>query len=203
MKTCTYSQILDRAAEYAGRTRDKVPPSESVILLSVIADELAEVWRLQDWPELRDWATATVENQVFSKNEGEDGEMGDILGVYSADPRTTTKFTAIEFEEEDGQVRIFGSYASVVVEYQLPAPDLEEVDDDLLDDYEVPARFRKILACKAAAILLTADGDASGAGVRLGLAESALTKAVMNLPANPPWRKGVRVRRADAGRTSC
>lgn len=200
MKTCTYSQILDRAAEYAGRTRDKVPLSEQVILRSTLADELSDVWTGQDWPELRDWFQATIVDGVFSKNEGSEDpaapEMGDILGVYSADPRVTTKFHAVEFEEGDGEVRIFGNYASVFVEYQLPAPDLETVADGDLDGFTLPERFRKILAWQGAAVLLTADGDAAGAGVRMGLADRALTKQVTRLPSNPPWRRSLRVRSA-------
>ena len=52
MKTTTYNEVLNRAAEAAGRTRDNLPTPEAAVLKSVFAVELNRLWFMADWPEL-------------------------------------------------------------------------------------------------------------------------------------------------------
>src|SRR5438105_4551069 len=122
MKTVTYNDVLYRAAELAGRTRDKVPVSEAAMLRGFLAAELMEVWNVAAWPDLTENPEqVTVSDRSFSKREGAANEMGDILGVTTADPRTTTKFRNVSFEEGDGEVKIDAALSSVWVEWQTPA----------------------------------------------------------------------------------
>lgn len=199
MRTCTYIQIQNLAAELAGRTRDKLPPSEATMLLGFIAVELDQLWNSQAWPELNpDIEAITVTNRQFSKREGDADEIGDVLGIYSANPATTTRFRSVGFSEIDETVRIDESLASVYVDYLLPAPELLEVAAAALDATEIPLRFKKILAFRAGAFLRGIDGQLEMAGSLLGVASSALADELRRLPPEPPWR-GVRKVRDYAG----
>lgn len=190
MKTVTYNDILYRAAEMAGRTRDKLPVSEATILRAALAVDLEDVWNKQCWPELiPDPVQVDVESQQFDKDED---EMGDVLTVLTANPLVTTKWRLVGFQERDGAVWIDENRASVWVEYLLPMPDLMAVEDDELATYEIPQRFRAYLSLRGAGALLNADLAGSGNGV-LGQAEAALVNQIQRLPPPPEWRQ-VRVR---------
>ena len=201
MKTITYAEIINRACEAAGRTRDKLPASEATLLKSVLAFELRKIWHAADWPELVPAiASQTVASNAFSKGEGTEDEIGDVIGVYTADPRTTTIYEEVEWDEGDNTVRLHPTeYCraipdTVYAEYMLPCPDLLEVAADDLDDYEIPRRFASWLAARAAGHLLTADGQPALAGVQFGLAESYLADELARVT-RPPWRMRLRVRR--------
>lgn len=203
MKTVTYNDILYKAAELAGRTRDKLLTIEATMLKGYIAADLIELWNSQAWPDLNPVPLAvTVSSRQFSRNEGAANEMGDILCVLSANPLTTSRLRNIGFSEIDGSVVIEEDLAQVYVDYILPAPDLMiDVAEDDLPAYEIPRRFANILACRAAEKLLRADGDLNGAGVQHGMAESALNTELTRLPPQPWWR-GVTVRKEFAGGVS-
>lgn len=197
MKSVVYTDVLYRAAELAGRTRDKLPTSEATILQSSLAVDLADVWGKAAWPELTPAPVETaVVDQVFSKNEGEDDEgdeIGDVLTVLSANPRVTTRYRALGFQEGDNEVWIDEPLASVWVEAMLPLPDLMELDAEELAAYLVPQRFRNYLSLRAAAQLLASDGMQSQAAGLLQVADLALTTQMNRLPSPPEWRQ-VRVR---------
>ena len=53
MKTIAYNEVLFRAAEAAGRTRDNLPPAEAAVLRSVFNLELNRIWASEDWDDLR------------------------------------------------------------------------------------------------------------------------------------------------------
>jgi hypothetical protein len=189
MKTTTYGDIKNLAAELTGRTRDNLPTQEAAMLLAFAAVELPTLWNLQCWPELNPAPLqVSVTSRLFSKNEGEEDEIGDVLGVFAANPGTTTRARAVGFSEIDGSVRIDESLGTVYVDYMLPAPDLLEVESDELAEYEIPARFKMILAYLMAENLLRADGDLAGAGVFHGLAEARLNSEINRLPPAPWWR---------------
>ena len=194
MKTCTYNDVLYRAGELAGRTRDKLPLSEATMLQGFLATELEDVWRSQAWPELvMDFVQVTCDaNRLFSKNEGLAGELGEILTVASANPRVTTRYRCLGFEERDDEVWVDEGLAQPWVEAMLPPPDLMSLSEAPLANQTLPGRFRNYLSFMAAAHLLNADVPGSG-GVWLGLAERALAKQVQRLAAPPDWRQ-VRVR---------
>ena len=206
MKTVTYEEIVNRACEAAGRGRSKLPAAESSLLRSALAIDLRRVWNGVDWPELiPDPAETAVTDGEFSKAEGTDDELGDILGIYSANPRSTTIYDEVGWDEGDGVVRVHNAddgsgYSTVWVESMLPCPDLT-VDAELglsggetVDDYEMPARFAAWLAERGAAHLLTADGATVLAGVHFGLAESYLNAELERIT-RPPWRDKLKFRR--------
>lgn len=193
MKTVTYSTILNLAVEMAGRTRDKLPPSEALIVQSALALDLEDVWTKQVWPDLTpDPAATAVTNQTFSKNEGLSGEIGDVICVLSANPRVTTRYHHVGFEERDNAVWIDEPLAQVWVEAMLPMPDLASVAAADLPNLTIPRRFRSYLSFRGAGHLLNADVLGSGNGA-LALAETALQHQVMRLPSPPEWRQ-VRLR---------
>lgn len=222
MKTVTYNEVLYRAAESAGRVRTALPTSEATMLKSIIALELGEVWKEADWHFLipNPLAVTVLTNAnsepYFSKNEGSTDpaapEMGDILGVYTADPRNpNAQAVELAFDEGDNIVRLrppeptapawplwqtsFNAVpAQVWVEYLLPDPDLMALTGEALANYEIPAAFLPYLAARAAGHLLTADGATGMAGVQFGLAERYLDSERGRIT-RPEWRWKLRVRK--------
>lgn len=114
------------------------------------------------------------------------GEIGDILGIWTADPRATTRFRTIPWEEGDGQIQLFEDRATAWVEYQVPPIDLLTVVDADLDEYDIPERFANILAYQAAGSLLRADGKFEAGNEYMLIAERLLAEESQRL--RPPRR---------------
>jgi hypothetical protein len=218
MKTITYNEVLYRAAEAAGRVRSALPVAEATMLKSILALELRSIWYRCDWNELiPDPLQVTVTNAAFSKNEGSTDplapELGDILGVYTGNPRNfTQQWFDLAFDEGDDAVRLRppeptapawpwwwqllnGSMPSTVwVEYQLPCPDLNSLGATELANYELPEKFGPWLAARAAGHLLLGDGATAMAGVQLGMAETYRQEQEARIT-RPEWRWRLRVRK--------
>lgn len=191
MLSVPYSDVQNRAAELAGRTRDKLPVSEALILQQAAAVALEEIWNKAAWPELIPPLVNVAPTGTpigFSKNEGAGatgGEMGDILLLLTADPRATTQCRAVGFTEGDNIVYPTEQIASLFVEYVLPAPDLTDYTTAQLAAATVPKRFRNYVALHAAAHLLLPEG---GDPRLMALAEAALQHQLNRLPPQPWWR---------------
>jgi hypothetical protein len=181
MKTTTYLNILNQAAEMAGRTRDKIPSAEGLMLMNFLGMELASMWNRCCWPELCDNlqsytpVVGTNNTATVSKNEGAGAtEIGDVLGCWSADPRGTAQAARqIDFEIGNGQIYLLGRWCgptpggNVWIDWQLPAPDLVGIYNTAgggtagqaaLYATVIPVRFNIPLSCKGASWLLKADG---------------------------------------------
>ena len=203
MNTITFNEMLYRAAEAAGRTRDKIPVSESTLLKSVFAQELRQVWGSADWNQLIPEPLAvTVADRKFANPYTDDADVettfGDILGVYSANPRLSTKARPLDWHQSDGYIHIapdgiFPTEGTAYVEYMLPATDLLAVAADDLGETEIPQFLGNYLAERGAAQLLVADGQPALAGVHLNLAKEALAFETDNIT-RPWWRRQIRVR---------
>ncbi len=198
MKTVIYNNVLFRAAELAGRTRDKLLTSESTMLLGFIAAELNVLWHSVAWPELCDnIASYTPVNNsgvtTVTKNEGNPGEIGDVLGVWTDDPRVTTKARYVKFSEGNGQIYILEALATVWIDWQLPVTDLLAISDpNTLANTALPARFFLPLALKAAGWLLQSDGEVAAGSALKAAGEQELARQGADVQ-NPRWRE-VRVR---------
>jgi hypothetical protein len=209
MKTTTGKAILNSAAEKAGRTRDKIPNSEQVMLQGFIADEFQTLVNQRAWPDfIPAILNVTAANMQFSKNEGSVDplapEIGDVLDVMLDNPQSGTSrcghIRHVGFYEGDGVVYVDTTETNLYVEYMLPYPGVTFPDMDpesmTLANFMVqiiPLRFKRILSNLAAAHLLTADSNSALAGVRLGLAEKALVAEIHRLPPEPFWRNAVRL----------
>lgn len=187
--------MRDKAAELAGRTRDKIPVSEATILLGFIASDLLEIWNMQAWPELvPDPEQMAVTDRRIGKRLGLATELGDVLGVFTANPLATTRYRHVEWEEADGFIRVHGSNALLWVEYMLPAPDLLNVAAADLEATTIPRRFGNYLSMRAAGQLLGADGDTQTGAAWVNLAEQAMTREVNRLAPAPAHRRAPRLR---------
>lgn len=204
MNTITYNEMLYRAAEAAGRTRDKIPVSESTLLKSVFAHELRQIWTSYDWNQLIPEPLAvTVSDRKFANPytdaEAVETTFGDILGVYSANPRTSTKARPLDWYQSDGYIHIapdgqdVSEGGTVYVEYMLPPTDLLAVAAEDLGTTEIPQFLANYLAERGAAQLLVADGMTALAGVHFGLAKEALAFETDNIT-RPWWRRQIRFR---------
>lgn len=194
MRTCTYLDVLNLAGELAGRTRDKLPTAEATMLQGFLGIELLKVWNAAQWPFLipAPQAVAVDGTRGFSKNEGTANEIGDVLGIYTADPTQTTKFRRVDWDEQDDRIVIAESLAQVYVEYVLPATDLVTIGAGALDATTLPLGFKAYLGMKAAGYLMNADVAGSGNGW-LALAETHLAGELNRIKV-PWWRGGVQVR---------
>lgn len=95
MRTISYNEVLYRAAEAAGRTRDNLPVTEATLLQSVFNVELARVWASEDWDDLRQPLLAVTldANASFAnpwQNPAQLTVSGSLLaaanGVYTGSP---------------------------------------------------------------------------------------------------------------------
>lgn len=69
MRTVTYESVLNHAVELAGRTRDKLPPSEELMVRGFIDAWLRRVWTQYRHPELTIIEEMTPDERVISKRE--------------------------------------------------------------------------------------------------------------------------------------
>lgn len=159
------------------------------MLLAFFAAELPDIWNREAWPELSDNIDAvTASGRAFTKTAA----MGDILGVYdTANPQTTTTFGEVEFIDAGDSVRVMTDLTGLFVEYQDPAPDLLAVEDDDLDDYELPARFKLPLAFRGAAHLIEQEDPVLAAKYN-GMAEVEMLRQAARIT-RPFWRRPKRV----------
>lgn len=198
MKTVIYNNVLFRAAEFAGRTRDKILTSESTMLLGFIAAELNVMWRMACWPELSDNLSSytPVNNNgivTVTKNEGLAGEIGEVLGVFTDDPRVTTKARYVKFNEGNGQIYLLENLAKVWIDWMLPVTDLLSISDpNVLANTLLPARFFLPLAAKAGGWLLQSDGEVAAGNALKAMGEQELNRQAAEVT-TPRWRE-VRVR---------
>lgn len=192
----TYEQVFDLCVQLAGRSPDNVPAQEATMLRAFFAAELPDLWRKEAWPELCAIAEQTLTANVFSKHAGTNDEIGEVLGVFTQDPRSTAgwqRFPADKVIEGDGEVRVATSLGTVWVESMSPVPDLLDPALDVeatLLAAELPGRFRLVLAFRGAAHLLSSE-DPELANKYLTMAENELTKLAAPLT-RPYWRQEVR-----------
>lgn len=221
MKTITYQNLQDNAAEMAGRPRDKLPVSEQAMLLNFFAYELKTMWNQCAWPELCDNLqsyTPVNTNGVLtiSKNEGTAQEIGDVLWVGTADPRNTggPRAHTLDFETGNGQIYLLNPLCVpqgvVWVDWQLPPTDLLAVSLNpttaqptlgnaanpfTLAGTLLPARFFQPLSMKAAAKLLTIDGELQKAGALESMANQQIDWMSAQPEMKMPKWRGMRIRR--------
>lgn len=183
MATIGYDTIRDYAAVLAERIPISVDPnaglpdSENAMLALVFASELPDLWNREAWPELCDHIEEVALTSFrFSKRIGDANEMGDILGVYNADPRSANLgWSRLEYVEEDAYVRVLTESATVWVDWQEPPTELDDLTDAQLTAINLPARFRRTLALLGAAALIEAEDAPKAAGLR-AMAEREMAK---------------------------
>lgn len=199
MKTITYNEMLYRAAEAAGRTRDNLPTSEAAVLKSIFASELPDVWMSEDWDDLRQPILAVTldANREFA-NPYNSTQLGEVLAIFTQDPNGSTPWQRLEFYKQGDNFHVLPGTAdgrgpvpvpdTVYVYWQEDAPDLLSLDDAELAALTVPTFIGNYLALKGAGHLLAADGAAALAGVQMRLAEDNLDFS-RSLIKRPIWAK--------------
>ena len=204
MKTINYNEILYRAAEAAGRTRDNLPLGEAALLKSVFALELNRVWTGEDWDDLRQplLLVGLDGNNAFSNPyvDSTSTALGEVFGVYDQLPGGATPWQRLDFSRSGDTFTVtpkanyswYGNTpvpGTVYVHFQLPCPDLLAITDAAtLAATTLPLMFGNYLALRGAAHLLAADGAAQLAGVQMGLAQSQLDYERTRIQ-RPAWTK--------------
>jgi hypothetical protein len=195
MRTVPYSDVLNTAASSAGRTEDRIDASEQVLLQRFLTGKLRTVWNQCVWPDLIPWPApqVAVVDQAFSKNEGQAGEIGDILGYYTRLPRHLDECPRFDFQEVNGQVIIDAHASWVWLLYLPPTPNLMAYNagtDPALLNYPVPEEFANYLASHAAARLAVADNQyALAAALRQDAAEELAAAQARAWDKLPVWLK--------------
>lgn len=212
MKTTTFQDILFAACEFATRTRDQIPVQEYVSVQGFIAAEFLTLWNLRAWSDLVPPVANVISGPLqgetsgnqFSKNVGQAGEMGDILGLYAQNPQTHRHARPIGFYEgQDGDgnpiVWVDSGRTNIWVEYQLPYPGTAWPDLTLMNTAAFlpalcPLRFRNVLAHKAAAHLFGSDMGAAFQSGQFKLGEMELAAQILRPDMTPPpWRRTIRL----------
>lgn len=210
MKTVTFQTVMNLAAEYAQRTRDKLPAKEQVMLHGFIAADFDTLFNSQPWAFLiPDFAELPVVNSKLVLDED---TYGDILAVTTRNPHQHRGNCGSHLEYSEGNdgadnrvLWLESNLTSVWVEYMQPYPGtawpaLDELTLAAFLAATCPREWTQILARQAAASLLQADSNPSDAGVQLGLAQRDLEAAIVRFCPTPSWR-GFRVSaRRRAGR---
>jgi hypothetical protein len=207
VKTATFQDVFDAAAELAKRTRDQIPVQEKVSLQGFLATEFEGLFTLRAWPELiPPVLNVMAPGGQFSKNEGAANEIGEVLDVMLGNPQSGMRCQPrhVGFYEGDGVVWLDRHCGSVWVEYMQAYPSVTWPDLALMAPAAflaavLPRRWRQYLAHKAAARLLDTD-DASLAGAAMKqeqLAQAALVDAINRLPPEPRWRNTMRMSSRD------
>jgi len=204
MKTTTFQDVFNAAAELAKRSRDKMAAQELVSLQGFLASEFEELFPLRAWPDLiPPVLNVTAVGGQFSKNEGQAGELGEILDVMDVNPQASGRRRHVRhfgFYEGDGVVWVETGNTNLWVEFMqaYPSrawPDLAPMTQAAFFAAVLPRRWRQYLAHKAAARLLDTD-DVSQAAAALKqeqLAQAALVDAINRLPPEPWWRNTMRL----------
>jgi len=98
----------------------------------------------------------------------EDQLIGDVYGIYEADPRRTTNSKPMRWESDERGILIRDQLPYVWVEFRLPVQDMTS------DPATIPARFSEFAALYAAGMLLRVDGKVELGNQYLAMAEEAL-----------------------------
>jgi hypothetical protein len=192
MANIGYDTIRDYAAVLAERIPLSIDPaaglpdSEDELLALTFASELPDLWNREAWPELCDnLEQVSLTSFRFSKRIGDPTEMGDILGVYTADPRSASVgWSHLEYVEEGDYVRVLTESAAVFVDWQEPPTALDDLTSAQRTAKTLPARFRRTLALLGAAALLDAE-DAPKAASYRRQAEIEMQKQASRI--QPAW----------------
>jgi hypothetical protein len=197
MKTVTYAQVRNLAADMAGVPRNKLPTSEATMLRAFFAAELPDLWGREAWPELCDHLEAVTldATKCFDTREGDANEMGDILAVVmGGDPRTMAAVTVLprhQYARLDDRVNVMsGEEGAVWVDWQTPCPDLMASGYDTeatLLALTLPRRFYLPLAMRGAALLVSEEDPLKAAALRSG-ADVELAKQTQRIGGKPWWR---------------
>lgn len=194
MKTISYNEILYRAAEAAGRTRDNLLASEATVLKSIFAQELRRVWLSEDWDDTREPVlTVALDADKQFSNPYSSTDLGEVLGIFTQTPGGSTPWSRLNFHRVGDDFTVTPKDGNAVPEtvyvyYQTECPDLLALSQENLNALEIPLVFGNYLALRGAAHLLTADGDPQLAGVQFGLAESQLNFERTRIQ-RPEWAK--------------
>ncbi len=198
MKTRTYQEIMNQAAEDAGRTRDRIPQSEQLMLQGFVALKLRSVWNLCVWSDLISGPLeVAVADHQFSKNEGAQApaiELGDVLGYYTRAPHKLDDVPRFDFQETSNTVWVDTHDGNVWVLYMPPVPDLMALAGAALLAATLPEELANYLSAVAGYKLAVADQNYGLAQMLKADAQEELVAAQnRNWDKLPLWLKRPRM----------
>jgi len=129
VRTINFSDILYRAVTLCGLDRSAIQDTTFRMVRDFASQRIAHIWEQEPWPDI----VRVQEMTTTTDSDGMDyinltSAMGDILQVYSLNPKVTARATPIAYYlDDDGTNRriiVMDGTAPVWVEYRQPKPDL-------------------------------------------------------------------------------
>ena len=225
-----YTSVRDQALSLAARSPSAAPATELAMVRAYISDALRLAWIGALWPETltleavtatattpdtpADPTTATTVSAaiLIDRRIGQVNEIGDVVGMYSANPQTTTLWRDLDWEysglssilitDRNNLVTFFwtpdglgsGSWSvptplTVYLEWQAPAPDLMVLSDTALAALTIPTRMANYCAYRAAGQLFRGDGQHEAGAEYMAQAEGLLADELTQIKLPPRHRR--------------
>lgn len=129
MRTINFSDILYRAVTLCGLDRSAIQDSTFRMVRDFASQRIAHIWEQEPWPDIVRVAEMTPATDVDGVNYVNlTSSMGDILQVYSLNPKVTARAVPVAYYlDDDGTNRriiVMDGTTPVWVEYRQPKPDL-------------------------------------------------------------------------------
>lgn len=183
---------MNQAAENTGRTRDRIPQSEQLMLQGYLALKLRSVWDLCVWADMITGPLeVAVADHQFSKNEADPpNELGDLIGYYTCPPHKLDDAPRFDFQETDNTVWVDTHHGNVWILYLPPCLDLMALAGAELLAAAIPEELANYLSAIAAYRLAVADKDYPLAQVlKMDAQEELVAAQNRNWDKLPVWMK--------------
>lgn len=134
MQTLKFSNVIYGVAQLAGLDRDNLPGHFFKQVRDLANPRIAFAWETEYWPDLLRISELAVTTTSDVSTIAYPADAGEILEVYSKNPRKTTLHSSVDFVlYDDGTdsdtnsgktVTVFTTTSPLYVEYRIARPEL-------------------------------------------------------------------------------
>ena len=141
----TYEKIQNGIASLAGFDPDAIHDDVWRTWRQLISDRLTYAWELETWPDI-----CLVEERTVTDNGVDDyvpftetnkSEMGEIFGIFSDDPITSSQAKQLDFFLESHGASIPNGHTSVYVYYRKQKPEFTGYFIDANETYSAGSQI--------------------------------------------------------------
>ena len=135
MRTLKFSNVVYGVAQLAGLDRDNLPTHFFKQVRDLANPRMALAWETEYWPDLLRISELTVTTTDSVSTIAYPTDAGEILEVYSKNPRKTTLYSSVGFllyddgtdsDTNSGKtVTVFTTTSPLYVEYRIIRPELK------------------------------------------------------------------------------
>lgn len=124
MRTISYRDILRIPAGLTGETLETLSVQEQGTIRDFVSMALADAWEMVPWPDVVVIEERTIPGGVLSHVAVGYTEIGEILGVYNANPRVTRMVKEYDFITGNEETFLPQGPASAFIEFRKRCPRL-------------------------------------------------------------------------------